>query len=181
MDNEEVVSQLEESDALFVLGGDTRYLLDVIRSRKLVDAFLNAFSAGTVFAGTSAGLIWFSRWCMSDSESFHKEFWNYITLDGLGVLPFGINAHDDGGVPEGIIDNRSRKDQFEAQFLENNGVRGLAVDEMVGIEIIDGNLKVQTASPRKGAYILSKQDDEFVREKVLGEHFVEYNLNLSHP
>lgn len=164
----EITDILAASHGLFVLGGDSRYLLEVIRNRGLRPLFENALKAGTVISGTSAGLIWLSEHCMSDSESFHKDDWNYIMLEGLGILPLAINVHDNGAVPEGIIDKRSRKAQFEERFLELDDIHGLAVDEMVGLEIIDGKCSLQTAHESIGAEILVKENGKVRRTKIVG-------------
>ncbi|MDH3492406.1 MAG: Type 1 glutamine amidotransferase-like domain-containing protein [Acidobacteriota bacterium] len=166
--NKEVVTILDNSDAVFVLGGDTQYLLEVVRDRELVKPFLDAYERGTVFAGSSAGLIWFSKYCMSDSESFHEDAWNYIMLEGLGVLPLAVNVHDNGTVPEGIIDRRSRREQFEERFLEIVDTPGLAVDEMVGIEVVEGICKVRTADRSIGAEILINEGGVVRRKKMDG-------------
>lgn len=158
---------LETSDAVFVLGGDTQYLLRVVRASGLGDAFMDSYNRGTVYAGSSAGLIWFSKYCMSDSESFHKDDWNYIMLEGLGVFPLVINAHDNGDVPEGIIDKRSRKRQFEERFLELESIPGLAVDEMAAIEVTDGICRLKTAHESIGAKILLNERGR-VRRRMIG-------------
>ncbi|NNE66385.1 MAG: type 1 glutamine amidotransferase-like domain-containing protein [Pyrinomonadaceae bacterium] len=164
--NSEVVKQLGESEIVFVLGGDTRYLLEVVRERGLVEPIIQSFEAGTVFAGTSAGLIWFTGHCLSDSESFHKDEWDYVMLKGLGVFPFAVNVHDNGAVPDGIIDTRSRKEQFEEEFLGLRVPKGITVDEMVGIEIIDGVCSVSTADPAIGVELLKPVGGKVIRKRL---------------
>ncbi len=165
--DKDVAEKLSKADAVFVLGGDSRYLLDVVRERNLLPLFEKAISAGTVMSGTSAGLIWLSKHCMSDSESFHKDDWNYIMLEGLGILPLAINVHDNAVVPEGIIDKRSRREQFEERFKELGDVPGLAVDEMVGLEITDGKCRLRSADESIGAELLVN-DNGTVRRGRLG-------------
>jgi peptidase E len=164
--NGEVSEILDESDAVFVLGGDTQYLLEVVRERELVPVFEKVLAEGRVMSGTSAGLIWLAECSMSDSESFHKDNWDYIMLQGIGVLPLAVNVHDNGSVPNGIIDKRSRKEQFEERFRKLGSIPGLAVDEFVGIEVIDGICKVRSTVESIGVEVLANGEDAVIRKRV---------------
>jgi dipeptidase E len=128
MSVDEVNHLLKNSDALFVLGGDTRYMLDVITARSLGQLFINSLESGKLFSGTSAGAIWLAEVAMSDSEKFAKPVdWSFIMLKGLGVLPFLMTVHDDQGVAGGVSEvmwfNRS------GHFAKSDGLESEVFDE----------------------------------------------------
>lgn len=160
---------LGEADALFVLGGDTRYLLNTLTERQLVPIFQKSLNSGLMFSGSSAGTIWLAQEAMSDSESFIKpEGWNFIMLKGLEVLPFIMNVHDDQGIPAGAAAQVSRAEQFEQNFLMSDKQLALAIDEFVALEIREGICTVRSPGANKGAYLLGKIDGSLVRRKLAG-------------
>lgn len=176
MSDDEIVHALQNADALYVLGGDTRYLLEILAARNLGPVFINALESGMLFSGSSAGTIWLASDSMSDSESFTKPVdWNFIMLKGLGVLPFVMNVHDDHGVAKGVAKQVVRREEFERQFLAFDNQPGLAIDEFVGLEIRGGVCTVRSPSPDKGAYLLSKINGSIVRKKIEG------TINLASP
>lgn len=176
MSDAEVSSLLESSDALFVLGGDTRYLLQMLEARNLQPMFLEALRAGKLFSGSSAGTIWLADQAMSDSESFTMPVdWNFIMLKGLGVLPFVMNVHDDQGVATGVARQVVRREQFELEFLKLQNTPGLAIDEFVGLEIRNGVCTVRSPSPEKGAYLLANDGGFILRRRIEG------TLDLADP
>jgi dipeptidase E len=164
---EEVSRILQDADALFVLGGDTRYMLEILREKELVPTFEQSLKSGVVFSGSSAGTIWLAEEAMSDSESFTTPVgWDFIMLKGVGVLPFVMNVHDDQGIPSGVATQVVRKEQFEEQFLKFENRFGLAVDEFVGLEMRGGRCVVHSPSVDKGAYLLGKVDGTVLRRKI---------------
>jgi cyanophycinase-like exopeptidase len=169
MSVDEVNHLLKNSDALFVLGGDTRYMLDVITARSLGQLFINSLESGKLFSGTSAGAIWLAEVAMSDSEKFAKPVdWSFIMLKGLGVLPFLMTVHDDQGVAGGVSEGLVRREEFERQLLASDNRLGLAIDEFVGLEIRNGQCTVRSPSPEKGAYLLAKDNGSIIRKKIEG-------------
>lgn len=163
---EEVREILASVDAVFVLGGDTRYLLEVVRERELVPLFEEAIARGVVMAGSSAGFIWLTRYCMSDAESFHKSEWSYVMLEGLGVLPVAGNAHDDGAIPQGLVPQVSRRKQFEERFKELGDVLGLAIDEFAAVEVRNLMCTVRAEEAGRGAYLLRNVGGSVERETM---------------
>ncbi len=176
MSADEVNHLLKTSAALFVLGGDTRYMLDVIAARSLGPLFISSLESGKLFSGTSAGTIWLAEGSMSDSEWFTKPVdWNFIMLKGLGVLPFIMTVHDDQGIAPGVAKGVVRREEFERQLLASDNRPGLAIDEFVGLEIHNGYCTVRSPSVEKGAYLLAKDNGSIIRKKIEG------TVNLGNP
>lgn len=157
---------LRNSHAVFVLGGDTRYLLEVVRDSGLVSTFESIFQDGKVMAGTSAGFIWLTKQCMSDAESFHSNKWRYIMLQGLGILPVAGNAHNNGPLPEGLVPQVSRREQFEGYFAQLGELPGIVVDEFAAIEVRNFMCQPRSSDPALGAYVLANGANGIARRKI---------------
>jgi peptidase E len=157
---------LGRSHAVFVLGGDTRYLLEVVRHKGLVSTFESAIQDGKVMAGTSAGYIWLTKRCMSDAESFHSGVWRYVMLQGLGILPIAGNAHDNGAIPEGLVPQESRRAQFERHFAQLGQLPGIAIDEFAAIEVRNFICQSRSADPSIGAHVLANGANGVARRKL---------------
>jgi len=157
---------LRNAHTVFVLGGDTRYLLKVVRDRGLVSTFESIFHDGKVMAGTSAGFIWLTKHCMSDAESFHSNQWRYIMLQGLGILPVAGNAHDNGPLPEGLVPQVSRREQFAGYFAQLGELPGIVVDEFAAIEVRNFMCQPRSPDPAIGACVLANGAKGVARRKI---------------
>jgi len=86
------LERLLGQDVIFVGGGNTRSALAVWREWKLDTALKEAWSAGVLLSGMSAGaLCWFE---VGISDSFGDS--EYGLLPGLGLLPGACAAHYNG-------------------------------------------------------------------------------------
>jgi len=164
--DEDIQDILGKSHAVFVLGGDTRYLLKVVRDKGLVPTFESTIRDGKVMAGTSAGFIWLTEHCMSDAESFHTDEWRYVMLQGLGILPVAGNAHDNGPIPEGLVPQISRRKQFEGHFAQLGELPGIVVDEFAAIEVRNFICRSRSPDPAIGAYVLANGENGIARRKI---------------
>jgi peptidase E len=158
---------LRTAHAVFVMGGDTRYLLEVVRGKGLVATIESIFHDGKVMTGTSAGFIWLTKHCMSDAESFHADQWRYIMLQGLGILPVAGNAHDNGPLPEGLVPQVSRRQQFEGYFAQLGDLSGIVVDEFAAIEVRNFMCQPRSPDPAIGAYVLANGANGIARRKIV--------------
>jgi len=132
-ENEVIMDWLEEADLLFVLGGDTRYLLQMIRERELTPVFEEAFQQGVIFSGSSAGAIWIAEKSMSDSQEYHTpDDWDYISLDGLGIMP-AMNVHDNQGVRSGLTSGLTRAAAFDQMMLSMDIDNAICIDEFAAV------------------------------------------------
>lgn len=91
-DGADVRSVLLSSDVIWVGGGNTANLLAVWRTHGVDEAMRDAWEAGVVLAGSSAGMIcWFEA---SITDSFGPQL--DPLHDGLGFLPGSACPHYDG-------------------------------------------------------------------------------------
>ena len=86
---EQFINQLKEADAIYIRGGDTFKLLEVLKHSDFIKNI-----GGKIVAGSSAGAYVLSRYFFSrNTNDIHK---------GLGFLPIKIICHYEG--EQGIID-----------------------------------------------------------------------------
>ena len=151
---EEVADMLGTADALFVLNGDTRHLLQVLEDANLIPVFKKAYEGGLLFSGTSAGCIWIGHGCLSDSEYFENpEQWDYIYLEGLGILPYIINAHDNQGIRSGLASQKERSVCFNELMQKHHEHTGIALDEFAALHIKDGNCSLYGQQDVGGSFV----------------------------
>jgi peptidase E len=142
-----------EQDLVFVGGGNTANMLAVWQVHGL-DGFLReAWEAGTVLAGVSAGAIcWFDN---GVTDSFRVEL---DGMDCLGFLPGSCCPHYDGEETRRPAYHRLVADGFAA---------GYAADDHCGLVFRGAELaEVVTADPEARAYRVELLDGE-VRETPL--------------
>ncbi len=163
----QILDWLEEADLLFVLGGDTRYLLQQVRDLDLEEVFKEAFDQGVIFSGSSAGCIWIAEFSMSDSEEYHSpDDWDYITLDGLGFMP-AMNVHDNQGVRKGLRSGLSRKDAFDKIASEAGLEKAICVDEFAAVMIEGSNPPVCINFGNDGVELWARSVNGGVERKSL--------------
>ena len=142
-----------EQDLVFVGGGNTANMLAVWRLHGLDGYLREAWEAGTVLAGVSAGAIcWFEA---GVTDSFRAE------LDGLpclGFLPGSCCPHYDGEAARRPAFHRLVREGFPA---------GYAADDLCGLVFRGGDLvEAVTSEPAARAYRVEPADGE-VRELPL--------------
>jgi len=136
-------------DAVFVGGGNTASMLAVWRAHGLDRILREAWEAGVVLAGSSAGSIcWFEA---GVTDSFRAEL---DGLDCLGFLPGSNCPHYDGEEQRRPAYHRLVAEGFPA---------GWAADDHCGLHFIGTELR-EAVSARDGAaaYRLELRDGEVV-------------------
>ena len=122
---------VREQDIFYVGGGNTANLLALWRLHGLDVALLDAWRAGAVLAGLSAGMIcWFTA---SISDSFGGMD---VLRDGLGLLPWSACPHYDGearrrpafhdAIANGIPDGYAADDGAALHFAAHDLVEAVS-------------------------------------------------------
>jgi dipeptidase E len=141
---------LMAQDLIYVGGGNTKSMLAVWREWQLPKFLREAWNAGTVLAGTSAGAIcWF--------EAGVTDSWagNLAPLPCLGWLPGACCPHYDGE-PE----RRPAVHDFVAKGLIP---RTLALDDGAAAHFAGRKLlRVVSWRPKAGAYLVHRKGQRFV-------------------
>lgn len=163
---------VSSADVVIVSGGNTLFAVDRWTSIGLHDILRAGMNRGLVCAGGSAGAIcWFdgghsdsadpatykdamrkaadpnSKADESESKSLEKMPWEYIRIDGLGLLPGLVCPHHDMIQSNGLL----RADDFDSMLLKHKGEKGLCIDHFAAL-IVEGDLyRVISITGKKGS------------------------------
>ncbi len=132
-------------DVIFANGGNTKSMLAVWRDYGLPEVLREAWEAGIIMSGSSAGgICWFEQ-CLTDS--YDVEF---TALDCMGFLPGSACPHFDG--------EKGRRETYHRMVLEGTLKPGIAIDERVAVHYVDHRIKsVITTAQGTGAYLVYPQ------------------------
>jgi peptidase E len=143
-------------DAIYVTGGNTANALAIWRVHGFDAILQEAWEAGIVLAGWSAGMIcWFEA---GVTDSFGPQLEGM--RDGLGFLPGSACPHYDG---EG-----ERRPVYTRLVGEEGFPRGLAADDLVALRF-DGRELAEVVSSRTGsrAYRVTPEGEEPLEPRLL--------------
>lgn len=149
---------LLHQDIIFVGGGNTKSMLAVWREWGLPAILREAWEAGIVLAGISAGAIcWFEQG-ITDSGAGALA-----VLDCLGLLPGSCCPHFDG--------EAERRPAFR-QFLTNGEIMpGYALDDGVAVHFVGDELHRLVAShPYARVYRVDRRGGELLEQPLPAEY-----------
>ena len=135
----DIRAHLLAQDVIWVSGGSVANLLALWRIHGVDEAMGEAWRAGVVLAGVSAGsLCWHTG---GTTDSFGPDL--RAVTNGLALLPYSNTPHYDS--------EAQRRPLF--QELVGNGTlpMGWATDDGVGLHFQDTDL-IETVAEREGAY-----------------------------
>jgi len=145
-----------EQDVIYVSGGNTANALAVWRVHGFDAILREAWEAGVVLTGWSAGMIcWFEA---GVTDSFGPQLEGM--RDGLGFLPGSACPHYDGEAERRPVYQRLVREGFQP---------GLAADDCVAL-CFDGTELTEVATARTGsrAYRVSAEGEEAIEPRLLG-------------
>jgi dipeptidase E len=143
-------------DAIYVSGGSTANMLAVWRVHGFDRILREAWEAGVVLFGASAGMIcWFEA---GVTDSFGPELAGM--RDGLGLLPGSACPHY-GGEPQ-------RRPRYR-ELVAGGFPEGVAADDGVGLHYAGTELRdVVTCRPGATAYRVTAAGEERLDAQLLG-------------
>lgn len=149
-------AHLLAQDLIYVFGGSVANLLALWRLHGLDDILREAWEAGIVLSGQSAGaLCWHTG---GNTDSFGPQL--RPLTDGLGFLPYSCGVHYDS--------DTERRPLLQQLVGEGTLPSGYAADEAVALHYVDTEF-VQAVSYRKdaGAYRVEADGDGGAKETVV--------------
>ncbi len=145
-------------DAVYVGGGNTKSALGVWREWGADEAFAEAYAAGVLLIGMSAGaMCWFEAG-LTDS------YWGagYQPLRCLGLLPGGCGVH--------YHSEPERTSRLHAAIAASAVPPSVAIDDFSAVLFEDGAVsKVLSWAPEASAYRVALQNGRAVETKLVCE------------
>jgi peptidase E len=142
---------LKNLDILYVGGGTTTAMLSHWRKSGIADLLGAAICRGLVASGVSAGAIcWFSDLLLkTEDDCFGPQFEQH---KGLGIIAGSACPH--------FSSEPARKQAFEAAIASRQLQAGIAIDDGVGVHIINGVVaEIVRARSSGSAYLLAPDGD----------------------
>ena len=148
LDMNVVKENILNTDIIYVGGGNTKFMLDKWRELGVDKLLIEAYNKGIVCSGLSAGsYCWFNL--------------NYDLLNGLGIINAINCVHYEQK-------EQLARDKFY-KVIKETGLDGIALDNCVALELIDGKMKIIKSSKNKNAYRITYKNNEFI-EEILEEN-----------
>lgn len=145
IDNEQVESQILNTDIIYVGGGNTRLMLQKWKELGVDKLLLKAYEKGIVCSGLSAGsYCWFK--------------YNYDLIEGLGIINAVNCVHYEQK------DNEAKNKFYNV--IKEKELIGIALENCVALEIIDGNMKIIKSNKDKNAYKIVCSNNKITEEKM---------------
>ncbi|MDU5083203.1 Type 1 glutamine amidotransferase-like domain-containing protein [uncultured Tissierella sp.] len=143
----EIRSKILSADIIYVGGGDTVKMMEVWRSKKVDEYLKEAYEAGIVLSGLSAGSMCWFRYGHGDSDlSRNKDgWWDYQRIDGLSFIDAIHCPHYNEKGGEGF-------DEIMKTF---EGI-GIAIENNCALVIKDDKFKILKSDEKSNAYKLYK-------------------------
>jgi peptidase E len=152
---DDIAALLLEQDVIWVGGGSVVNLLAVWVAHDLRPMLVDAWRAGVVLTGVSAGSI---CWHVGGTtDSFGPEL--RAVTNGLGLVPYSNGVH---------YDSESRRRPFFQECIATGVLpAGYATDDGVGLVYHDTEfVEAVSEAPGKGAYWVERSGDEAVEERI---------------
>ena len=141
----DVKNSILNTDIIYVGGGNTRFMLEKWRELGIDKLLIQAYNKGIVCSGLSAGsYCWFK--------------YNYDLIEGLGIINAINCVHYDQK------DNEAKEKFYDV--IKDKNMEGIALDNCVAIEFIDGNIKIIKSNPNRNAYKVIYENGEII-EKII--------------
>ena len=141
----DVKNSILSTDIIYVGGGNTKFMLEKWRELGVDKLLIQAYNNGIVCSGLSAGsYCWFK--------------YNYDLIEGMGIVNAINCVHYDQKDDEA-------KEKFYNVIKEKN-MQGIALDNCVAIEYIDGVEKIIKSNPNRNAYKIKYVNGKIIEDKM---------------
>lgn len=142
---EQIEMDILNSDIIYVGGGNTRFMLRKWKELGVDKILLKAYENGIVCSGLSAGsYCWFK--------------YNYDLIEGIGI----VNAIN-------CVHYEEKDDEAKNKFynvIKKKGLVGIALDNCVALELIDGKVSIIKSNKDKNAYKIMYANNKIIEEKM---------------
>ncbi len=149
-----VKSKIEKADIIYVGGGNTLRLMNMLRKYKIDDMLKIAGEKGAVLCGISAGGICWCDFGNSDSRKFTSNSKKLIKVTGLGFIHALFCPHYNV--------EKTRQKDLKRMMKKTKGV-ALAFSNCTALKIVDDNYEVLKSRGSAKALKCFWQRGEYVK------------------
>lgn len=143
LDIEQIKKEILNTDIIYVGGGNTQFMLKKWRELGVDKLLLEAYNKGIVCSGLSAGsYCWFK--------------YNYDLLEGIGIINAVNCVHYEQK------DSEARNKFYNV--IKEKKIDGIALENCVALEIINGNVKIIKSNHNRNAYKITYRNGKFIEE-----------------
>ncbi|GAA4043384.1 peptidase E [Nonomuraea soli] len=145
-----------EQDMIYVSGGSVANLAALWRLHGLDEAFAEAWKAGVVLSGQSAGALCWHVGGNTDSFGPTLQVW----AEGLGFLPYSCGVHYNS--------DPQRRELLQASVASGELPEGYAADEGVGLHYVGTEfIQAVTVDPQGYAYKIERDKEFRIEPRLL--------------
>ena len=144
---------LSNLDAVYVGGGNTKFMLKYWKDNNLIGLFKEIYNSGIILSGVSAGAAcWFDCF-LTDSDGP-----GFKSMNGIGLLTGSFTPH---------YSDSKRAEKYRENIKNKTLPDGIAVDDGVAVLFIDGK-PTEVYSSRKGhnAYFVNQNKQFNLKEYI---------------
>ena len=159
-----VKQKISNADIIYVGGGNTLRLMNILRKYKINSLLKESGEAGTVLCGVSAGAICWCNYGNSDSRKFTSNSTQLIKVTGLGFVPVLFCPHFDveGG----------RQEDLKRMMKTTKGV-SIAFESCSALQIKGNNYKVLKSKDNVRAWKCYWTKGEYIKHELKSEGTLE--------
>ncbi|MCH5317465.1 MAG: Type 1 glutamine amidotransferase-like domain-containing protein [Eubacterium sp.] len=142
-DFQKAIADVQWTDIIYEGGGDTKGMIELWRETGFDKVLCEAWQAGKVMCGVSAGANCWFRSCSSDSLKIQLDDDRapMITVDCLNFIPAFFTPHCN------VKSKYCNRLKHMKQSLKGSDLAGIAISNCAAIEIIDDQYRLITGMP----------------------------------
>lgn len=150
---EVVQEKISKADIIYIGGGNTKKLVNVLKETKMDKMLRCALEKGSVLSGISAGAIACCKCGLSDVEIISKISNNYVVVDGLGFLDFMFVPH--------FSSDPKKKEDLNKVLGNYSKIRVMCLDDCTALKIVDKKIEIIKSDPSKNVFYVN--DGKFLK------------------
>lgn len=158
-----VKDKIEKADIIYVGGGNTLRLMNILRKYKIDDMLRIAGEKGTILCGISAGGICWHDFGNSDSRKFTSNSKKLIKVTGLGFIHALFCPHYNV--------EKSRQKDLKRMMKKTKGV-ALAFANCTALKIVDDKYEILKSKENAKALKCFWEKGEYVKKEINGCGYV---------
>ena len=140
-------------DAIYVGGGNTKFMLELWKKNNLFETFKKVYSSGVILSGVSAGAACWFDYFLTDSDGP-----GFKPLRGIGLISGSFTPH---------YSDAKRANNYRENIKNKTLPSGIAVDDGVAVLFIDGKpTEVYSSRESHDAYFVDQNKQLNLKEYI---------------